>query len=78
MAKITEKASSSPGVVINVYTNLNVFGPDMTKAMITIFEEMIKHESDPNPLAVELAPKGEDLVNELLVRMENETIESTY
>uniref|UniRef100_A0A7S3N9S2 Uncharacterized protein n=1 Tax=Euplotes harpa TaxID=151035 RepID=A0A7S3N9S2_9SPIT len=78
MSKIVDQVSQNPKLVAKVYTSLNLLTSECCRSMVQVFDELIKLESDPNPLAIELAVCGDDFVNELLVKLETETGGSNY
>ena len=73
MIKIAEQMGKSPKLIVKIYTSTKLFPIELTKTIIGIFEEMLKIESDPNPLAVELEIWGNDFVDELINQIETDS-----
>jgi hypothetical protein len=78
MSKIVEQASHHSVPMSNIITNVHLFEKNDIKAIVTIFDEFIKLEADPNPLSAALSSIEIDLASDLLERLEGETTESNY
>ena len=77
MNKIAEQLGKNPKILSRIYCSTKLFPVELTKTIIHILEEMLKIESDPNPLAVELEICGNDLVDELINQLETDTTGET-
>jgi hypothetical protein len=72
MTKITEQMGNDPNAMVRTYTNLNEFDNENSKFLIEIFEQCMKTEVDPNPLSEQLAKVGNEFINDLLTKLEND------
>lgn len=78
MSKISEEMGKHPEVITKVYSNLDKFEPDQSKALVIVFDELLKLDVDPHPLSEKLSTHGNDFTNDLVSNLETETSESNY
>ena len=81
MIQIAEEFGKNPNQITMIYSNLESFTDEMIPALLNILKELMKIESEPNPLSVDLGKDDDSVhweIENLLEKFSKETESSNY
>ena len=78
MLKIVEETSNHAKLLSHVYSNLSIFEGEFAKLLVHIFEEYMKLEVSPNPLAESLHGEGNKFIDDILDKISSSSKGNMY
>ena len=78
MLKIVEETSNHAELISQVYSNLSIFEGELASLLVHIFEECMKFEATPNPLAENLHGGGNKFIDDILDKISSSSKGDLY